>query len=112
VVDAYFVVAASVLASNTVFRNMFGAAFPVSEPRFCTDGFTDAVHLFSSQLFGRQMFEELNPQFASTVLGAAAFIVAPLPLFLTKLGPALRKKSRYAMDPMHEISTHRSNADN
>jgi len=50
------------------------------------------------------MYTALNPRIASTVLGAAALIVVPVPFLLIKWGPALRKKSRYAMDqprPMH-----------
>lgn len=60
------------------------------------------------------MYTALNPRIASTVLGAAALIVVPVPFLLIKWGPALRKKSRYAMDPrrpMHEAHTHRPGAD-
>ena len=59
------------------------------------------------------MYTALNPRIASTVLGAAALIVVPVPFLLMKWGPALRKKSRYAMDPrhlMHETHTHRPGA--
>lgn len=58
------------------------------------------------------MYTALNPQIASTVLGAAAFLLVPAPFFLIRWGPTLRKKSRYAMDPMHETNTHRPGADN
>jgi MFS family permease len=92
-IDAYLVVAASVLASTTVVRSMFGAGFP---------------------LFGDQMYTALNPRIASTVLGAAALVVVPVPFLLIKWGPALRKKSRYAMDqprPMQGTHIHLPVAD-
>ena len=50
------------------------------------------------QLFGDQMYTVLNPRIASTVLGAASFLLVPVPFLLLKWGPALRKKSRYAME--------------
>jgi hypothetical protein len=60
------------------------------------------------------MYTALNPRIASTVLGAAALIVVPVPFLLIKWGPALRKQSRYAMSPpraMHEAHSHRPGAD-
>ena len=54
------------------------------------------------QLFGDQMYTALNPRIASTVLGALSFLLVPVPFLLLKWGPALRRKSRYAMDlPQH-----------
>jgi hypothetical protein len=61
------------------------------------------------------MYTALNPRIASTVLGAAALIVVPVPFLLMKWGPALRKKSRYAMDQprlMPETHSHRTGAGN
>ncbi|KAF6750303.1 MFS general substrate transporter [Ephemerocybe angulata] len=75
IVDAYLLVAASALAANTVFRSMAGAAFP---------------------LFAKQMFEALNPRWASTVLGLVATVMMPLPFLLIKYGPKLRRNSKYA----------------
>ena len=57
------------------------------------------------------MYTALNPRIASTVLGAAALIVVPVPFLLIKWGPTLRKKSRYAMDPTHETQTHHAGAE-
>ncbi|KAI0067788.1 MFS general substrate transporter [Artomyces pyxidatus] len=74
-VDAYLFAAASALASSTVVRSMFGAAFP---------------------LFARQMFDTLNPRWASTLLGGIACLMIPIPFILRKYGPLLRSKSRFA----------------
>ncbi|TFK29161.1 MFS general substrate transporter [Coprinopsis marcescibilis] len=75
IVDAYLSVAASALAANTVVRSLTGAAFP---------------------LFATQMYESLNPRWASTVLGCIAAVLMPLPFVLIKFGPRLRRYSRYA----------------
>jgi hypothetical protein len=56
------------------------------------------------QLFGDQMYTALNPRIASTVLGAASFLLVPVPFLLLKWGPALRRKSRYAMEVPHLYS--------
>jgi hypothetical protein len=50
------------------------------------------------QLFGNKMYTALNPRIASTVLGAASFLLVPVPFLLLKWGPTLRRKSRYAME--------------
>ncbi|KAG8836048.1 hypothetical protein FRC17_010512 [Serendipita sp. 399] len=75
-IDAYLLVAASALASSTVVRSAFGAAFP---------------------LFGNQMYEKLNPRIASTVLAAITFVMVPVPFVLEKLGPIIRRKSKYGV---------------
>lgn len=75
IIDAYLFVAASALAANTVIRSLFGASFP---------------------LFATQMFDRLNPQWASTLLGLLAVVMAPIPFVLTRYGPTLRHKSKYA----------------
>lgn len=62
-IDAYLFVAASALASNTVFRSAFGAAFP---------------------LFANQMYDALNPRWASTLLGFVALIMIPIPVILRR----------------------------
>ena len=56
------------------------------------------IFCLAFQLFGDQMYTVLNPRIASTVLGAASFLLVPVPFLLLKWGPALRKKSRYAME--------------
>jgi hypothetical protein len=53
IIDAYLMFAASALAISTVVRSAFGAGFP---------------------LFATQMYVELNPRIASTVLGAIAIL--------------------------------------
>lgn len=75
IIDAYLFVAASALASNTVVRSLFGAGFP---------------------LFATQMYDTLNPRWASTLLGCIAALMMPIPFVLVKFGPRLRQKSRYS----------------
>ena len=74
-IDAYLFVAASALSSMTVVRSLFGAGFP---------------------LFATQMYEELNPRWASTLLGFIALAMTPIPFVLKKFGSRLRRKSKYA----------------
>ncbi|KAI0786660.1 MFS general substrate transporter [Abortiporus biennis] len=75
IVDAYLFVAASALASMTVVRSLFGAGFP---------------------LFASQMYNTLNPRWASTLLGLLAILMGPIPFILRRYGHVLRKKSKYA----------------
>lgn len=75
IIDTYLFAAASALAANTVLRSLFGAGFP---------------------LFANQMFDKLNPRWASTLLGCIAVLMIPIPLILKRYGPALRRKSRFA----------------
>ena len=74
-IDAYLFVAASALSGQTVVRSLAGAGFP---------------------MFASQMFEKLNPRWASTLLGCIATLMAPIPFVLIKYGPILRRKSKYA----------------
>ncbi|KAF8269310.1 major facilitator superfamily domain-containing protein [Lactarius quietus] len=74
-VDAYLFAAASALAASTVSRSIFGAAFP---------------------LFARQMYEALNPRWASTLLGFVALAMVPIPIVLQRYGSHLRSRSRFA----------------
>ena len=74
-IDAYLYVAASALAANTVARSCFGAGFP---------------------LFATQMFEQLNPRWASTLLGCIAVLLGPIPFVLYRYGHIIRQKSKYA----------------
>ncbi|KLO07586.1 MFS general substrate transporter [Schizopora paradoxa] len=88
IIDAYLFVAASALSSSTVMRSSFGAAFP---------------------LFATQMFDSLNPRWASTLLGFVALAMVPIPLILIKFGPALRRRSKHApsrpLDPPAEVES-------
>lgn len=75
IIDAYLVVAASALAAITVVRSLFGAVFP---------------------LFATQMYDGLGPEWASTLVGCIALIMTPIPFVLSRYGPILRLKSKYA----------------
>jgi hypothetical protein len=48
------------------------------------------------QLFARQMFDSLNPRWASSLLGLTAAVMIPIPIVLRRYGPHLRSKSRFA----------------
>ncbi|EIW63711.1 MFS general substrate transporter [Trametes versicolor FP-101664 SS1] len=74
-IDAYLFVAASALSSMTVVRSLFGAGFP---------------------LFATQMYETLNPRWASTLLGCLALIMTPIPFVLRRYGHKLRRRSKYS----------------
>ncbi|CAL1695318.1 unnamed protein product [Somion occarium] len=74
-IDAYLFIAASALASTTVIRSLFGAGFP---------------------LFANQMYEKLNPRWASTLLGCIALLMTPIPFVLKHYGPTLRRNSKFA----------------
>ncbi|KIJ47984.1 hypothetical protein M422DRAFT_163189 [Sphaerobolus stellatus SS14] len=73
-VDAYLSVSASALAVQTIVRSFAGAGFP---------------------LFATQLFNKLTPRWASTLLGLIALLLMPIPLVLTRYGPALRARSKY-----------------
>ncbi|KAF8578166.1 MFS general substrate transporter [Ramaria rubella] len=74
-IDAYLSMSASALAVMTVVRSMAGAGFP---------------------LFAIQMYNKLNPRWASTLLGLIALLMMPIPFILLRYGPELRRRSRYA----------------
>ncbi|KAJ1029291.1 hypothetical protein NDA13_002542 [Ustilago tritici] len=75
-IDVYLMNAASALAANTVCRSAAGFGFP---------------------LFATQMFETLNPRWASTLLGFIALLMVPVPFLLYKQGPRIRGLSKHAM---------------
>jgi DHA1 family multidrug resistance protein-like MFS transporter len=74
-VDAYLMFAASALAGNTFMRSLCGAGFP---------------------LFARQMFDGMGIQWASTLLGCVALVLAPIPFIFYIYGGKIREKSAYA----------------
>lgn len=74
-VDAYLMFAASAIAGNTFLRSLCGAGFP---------------------LFARQMFTGMGIQWASTLLGCVALVLAPIPFIFYKYGAKIRSKSAYA----------------
>ncbi|KAF9520018.1 hypothetical protein BS47DRAFT_1336297 [Hydnum rufescens UP504] len=73
VVEVYLSVAASALAVTVIVRSAFGAGFP---------------------LFARQMYEKLNPRWASTVLAFISLVLVPIPILFVRYGPYLRTKSK------------------
>lgn len=74
-VDAYLMFAASAIAGNTFMRSLAGAGFP---------------------LFARQMFEGMGIQWAGTLLGCVAAVLAPIPFIFYIYGAKIRQKSAYA----------------
>ena len=67
--------AASALAGHTIIRSATGAAFP---------------------LFTTQMFENLGINWAATLLGGIALLLAPIPFLFYKYGSRIRTKSSFA----------------
>jgi MFS transporter, DHA1 family, multidrug resistance protein len=66
---------ASAFAANMMVRSAVGAAFP---------------------LFTSQMFEEMGVNWASTLIGGAALLLAPMPFVFYKYGSRIRQKSKFA----------------
>jgi len=76
-VDAYVIYAASVLASNSLLRSLFGAAFP---------------------LFTTQMYDRLGVQWASAIPAFLAVACLPFPIIFYKYGDAVRLRCKYARE--------------
>jgi DHA1 family multidrug resistance protein-like MFS transporter len=74
-VDTYLMYAASALAGHTIIRSATGAAFP---------------------LFTTQMFVDLGVNWAATLLGGIALVLAPMPFLFYKYGARIRTKSCFA----------------
>ena len=75
IAETYFPRSASAIAANTVVRSAFGVGFP---------------------MFGEQMYDKLNPRWATTLLAFLALAMAPMPFVLVRYGAFLRSKARYA----------------
>ncbi|GMM52913.1 spermine transporter [Starmerella bacillaris] len=75
IIDCYLLVAASAIAANTFIRSSMAGAFP---------------------LFALAMFRNLGAQWAGTLLGCLAVLLAPAPYVFFFYGPTIRKKSKYA----------------
>lgn len=75
ITEVYIANAASAMAANTIVRSAFGAGFP---------------------MFGEQMYRNLTPKWASTVLAFISVVMIPIPFILSKYGPTLRRMSRSA----------------
>ncbi|KAJ4333019.1 hypothetical protein N0V87_007918 [Didymella glomerata] len=78
IVDAYLMFAASAIAANTFMRSIFGGIFP---------------------LFATQMFTGMGIQWASTLIGCVAVVLAPMPIFFYLYGKKIRAKSKFAPAP-------------
>ncbi|ESK83268.1 hypothetical protein Moror_15067 [Moniliophthora roreri MCA 2997] len=74
-VAAYRPIAASAMASNTAMRSTFAAVFP---------------------LFARQMYDAMGTVGATALLAGIMTVMAPLPFVFRRIGPRLRKRSRFA----------------
>lgn len=74
-VDAYLMFAASAIAGNTFLRSLCGAGFP---------------------LFSTYMFNGMGIQWASTLLGCVAAVLAPIPVIFYLYGHKIRAKSKIA----------------
>lgn len=74
-VDTYLMYAASALAGHTIIRSATGAAFP---------------------LFTTQMFVNLGINWAATLLGGIALLLAPMPFLFYRYGARIRTKSSFA----------------
>ncbi|KAH7311663.1 major facilitator superfamily domain-containing protein [Stachybotrys elegans] len=74
-VDAYLMFAASAIAGNTFLRSLCGAGFP---------------------LFARQMFDGMGIQYAATLLGCVAVVLAPIPFIFYFYGAKIRERSAWA----------------
>lgn len=88
-IDCYTIFAASVLAANTMFRSLFGAAFP---------------------LFTRDMYSNLGTQWASSVPAFLALAMVPAPFVLYKYGAYIRSKCVYAVEAEKAMAAMRSKA--
>ncbi|KAK0563185.1 hypothetical protein OC844_002328 [Tilletia horrida] len=76
-VDSYLIYASSVLAANSIIRSLFGMAFP---------------------LFTPAMYDALGIHGAPALAAGLAAVCVPFPFLLTKYGPAIRQRCRYAAE--------------
>ncbi|KAK0217527.1 MFS polyamine transporter [Armillaria nabsnona] len=74
-VDTYLMYAASAFAANTIIRSLVAAAFP---------------------LFTVQMYHNLGINWASTLVGLIALVLAPSPFLFYKFGAQIRSRSKFA----------------
>ncbi|TNY19034.1 major facilitator superfamily domain-containing protein [Rhodotorula diobovata] len=74
-VEVYLMFSASALAANTLLRSAAAASFP---------------------LFVNQWFSAMGVNWACSLIGFVALVIAPAPFFFYKFGWKLRQKSRFA----------------
>lgn len=84
-VDSYLMFAASAIAGNTFLRSLCGAGFP---------------------LFSVQMFNGMGIQWASTLLGCIAVVLAPIPFVFYFYGSKIRQRSKFAPTFAAPADTH------
>jgi len=72
-IDNYLFLAASALAANTILRSLFGAVFP---------------------LFSTQMFDNLGPPWASSLLGFIAVAAIPIPVLFYIFNDRIARSSK------------------
>lgn len=77
IVSCYLTLSASAIAANTFVRSSFGCSFP---------------------LFARALFHNLGTQWAGTLLGCLAALLAVAPILFYWLGAELRTKSKFAIN--------------
>ncbi|SPO19655.1 probable mfs-multidrug-resistance transporter [Ustilago trichophora] len=78
--DSYLIYAASVLASNSVIRSLFGFAFPLFTPNMYSIGGKDGIH------------------WGPAIGGLLALICLPFPFVFYKYGAKIRERCKYASE--------------
>ncbi|KAI5966193.1 uncharacterized protein KGF55_000502 [Candida pseudojiufengensis] len=73
-VDCYIFYSASAIAANTFLRSSFGGIFPI---------------------VSKQLFENLEIKWASTLIGCISAILVPVPFLFYFYGKELRRRSKY-----------------
>ncbi|KAF4430919.1 multidrug resistance [Fusarium acutatum] len=86
-VDSYSIFAASVLASNSILRSLFGAAFP---------------------LFTTYMYNDLGIHWASSIPAFLAVACVPFPFLFYKYGETIRMKCEYAAEAANVLQKMRT----
>lgn len=81
-VDSFPIYAASVLASNSILRSLFGAAFP----------------LFTSKMYAR-----LGVHWAAAVPGFLALACIPMAIMFSKYGAKIRARSKWAAESDRQV---------
>lgn len=84
-VDIYSIYAASALATTTVLRSLFGAAFPL--------------------VFTTSMYSGLGTHWASSIPDFLALGCAPFPFILSSYGPWIRQSCKFSSDARKEDET-------
>ena len=78
--DSYLIYAASVLASNSVIRSLFGFAFPLFTPNLYSIGGRNGIH------------------WGPAIAGLLALICLPFPFIFYKYGAKIRERCKYASE--------------